>query len=89
MTKAEKIYTGLCVLFAALIVLGNLTYKKFITIGFEPFHIFQLSVGAILYPLTFLITNLIAELYNREKAKFCASFGLITNTNFQIKQYYE
>lgn len=79
MSNAEKIYTGLCVLFATLIVLGNLTYQKFVSIPILSIHVFQLSVGAILYPLTFLITDLISELHGKEKAKFCVSFGIVTN----------
>ncbi|MGL6187432.1 MAG: queuosine precursor transporter, partial [Holosporales bacterium] len=62
MTKDEKIYTGLSVLFTSLLVLGNLTYQKFIVIK-TPLHHFELSVGAVLYPLTFLLTDLITELY--------------------------
>jgi uncharacterized integral membrane protein (TIGR00697 family) len=79
MIRAEKIYTGLCILFATLIVLGNITYQKFVAIPILSIHLFQLSVGAILYPLTFLITDLISELYGKEKARFCVSFGILTN----------
>ena len=75
----QKIYTGLCVLFCLLIAIGNLTYQKFITLPILPFHTFQLSVGVILYPLTFFITDLIAEFYGKEKANFCVNFALLMN----------
>lgn len=79
MTNIEKIYTGLCVIFSVLIVVGNLTYQKFVTLPILPFHTFELSVGAILYPLTFLITDLIAEFYGKAKAQFCVRFAIAMN----------
>ena len=44
-----------------------------------PFHTFELSVGAITYPLTFLLTDLIAEFYGKSKANFCVKLALIMN----------
>ncbi len=79
MILSEKIYTGLCALFSVLLVIGNLTYQKFVSLP-VPFHTFELSVGAILYPLTFLLTDLIAEFYGKEKANFCVRFAIVMNT---------
>lgn len=79
MTKAEKVYTGLCGLFSIFIVLSNLTYQKFVVLPILPFHTFEISVGAILYPLTFLLTDLITEFYNKERANFCVKFAIIIN----------
>ena len=67
----DKIYTTICVLFAVLIVMGNMIYQKFVVLPILPFHTFELSVGAITYPLTFLLTDLIAEFYGKNKANFC------------------
>jgi uncharacterized integral membrane protein (TIGR00697 family) len=78
MTNNEKIYTGLCIIFTSLIVLGNLIYQKFVILQI-PFHKFELSVGAVLYPLTFLITDLITELYGKEKTRFCIRFAMFMN----------
>ena len=58
MTHTDKIYTGLCILFCMLIMLGNLTYGKFVSLSIPFIHSFELSVGAILYPVTFLINDL-------------------------------
>jgi uncharacterized integral membrane protein (TIGR00697 family) len=44
-----------------------------------PFHTFELSVGAILYPLTFLIADLMAEFYGKKSAKFCVRFSIVIN----------
>lgn len=79
MTATEKIYTGLCGLFSILIVLSNLTYQKFVALPILPFHTFEISVGAILYPLTFLLTDLITEFYSKERANFCVKFAIIIN----------
>lgn len=79
MTRDESIYTCLCVLFSVLIVMGNLIYQKFVSLPILPFHTFELSVGAILYPLTFLLTDLITEFYGKEKANFCVRLGVILN----------
>lgn len=79
MTKNESIYISLCVLFSVLIVMGNLIYQKFVSLPILPFHTFELSVGAILYPLTFLLTDLITEFYGKEKANFCVKLGISMN----------
>ena len=78
MSNSEKIYIGLCIFFVSLLVLGNMVYQKFVSLQL-PFHKFELSVGAILYPLTFLVTDLIVEFYGKEKAQFCVKLALFTN----------
>ena len=75
----DKIYTTLCVLFTMLVVVGNLIYQKFVFLPLFSFYTFELSVGAILYPLTFLLTDLIAEFYGKDKANFCVKLAIITN----------
>lgn len=79
MNREESIYTSLCVIFSVLIVVGNLIYQKFVSLPLLPFHTFELSVGAILYPLTFLLTDLITEFYGKEKASFCVKLGIFMN----------
>jgi len=79
MKRDESIYISLCILFSILIVMGNLIYQKFVSLHLLPFHTFELSAGAILYPLTFLLTDLITEFYGKEKANFCVRFGICMN----------
>lgn len=79
MPRDEVIYISLCALFSVLIVTGNLIYQKFVFLPLLPFHTFELSVGAILYPLTFLLTDLITEFYGKEKANFCVKLGIVMN----------
>ena len=75
----EKIYIFLCAAFSTVIITGNLIYQKFVYLPILPFHTFELSVGAILYPLTFLITDLIAEFYGKDKARFCVKLAISMN----------
>ena len=79
MTNSEKIYTVLCSLFSVLIVVGNLIYQKFISIDFLSLYTFELGAGAVLYPVTFLLTDLIAEFYGKEKANFCVKIAILMN----------
>lgn len=79
MPRSDKIYIALCAFFSVLLVLGNLIYQKFVYLPLLPFHIFELSVGAILYPLTFLVTILITEFYGKEKARFCVRIAVGMN----------
>lgn len=79
MTKSETVYTTLCVLFSVILVLGNLIYQKFVSINILYLTSIELSVGAILYPITFLITDLITEFYGKQKARFCIRMAIGMN----------
>ena len=79
MKSAEKIYVFLAVFFSILVVIGNLTYQKFVTLPVGYGIGFELSVGAMVYPLTFFISDLLAEFYGRERARFCVKLGIVMN----------
>ncbi|MCC8398996.1 MAG: queuosine precursor transporter, partial [Rickettsia endosymbiont of Platyusa sonomae] len=79
MQLQEKIYVFLCALFVVLIVVSNLVYQKFVYLPIFSIYTFELSVGAIFYPITFLITNLISEFYGKEKAQFCVRLATSIN----------
>jgi queuosine precursor transporter len=79
MPKQYKIFSTLCALFSILIILNNLTYQKFIVLSLPFIHTFEISVGAILYPLTFLINDLIAEFYGKTEAKYCVKLAICMN----------
>ena len=64
---ARKIYLYLAALFITSLVVSNLIFQKFIYwYPFEwnllGFTLFELSVGILPYPITFLITDLISEI---------------------------
>ena len=75
MTKPEKLYVFFCVFFSGLTVIGNVTYQKFVTLPLGEFYTFTLSVGAIVYPFTFLVMDLLTEFFGREKASFCITLS--------------
>ncbi len=79
MTALDKMYIVLCAFFSVLIVICNLTYQKFVYLPILPFHTFELSVGAILYPLMFMLTDLIAEFYDKKRANFCVRLAIAMN----------
>lgn len=79
MYKKDSIYVVLCVIFSVFIVLGNLIFQKFVVLNISSLFSFELSVGTILFPITFLLTDLIAEFYGKEKATFCVRLAILMN----------
>lgn len=73
---AEKLYLILAGLFVAALITGNLIFQKFFV--WNPFGLFefQLSVGIIPYPVTFLVTDIISEVYGRKRANRVVLAGL-------------
>ncbi|MCJ7800881.1 MAG: queuosine precursor transporter, partial [Candidatus Marinimicrobia bacterium] len=61
------------------LVTSNLIFQKFFT--WTPFGIytFELSVGILPYPITFLVTDLISELYGKKKADQIVISGLVAS----------
>lgn len=74
--QAERLYLVLAGLFIASLVAGNLIFQKFFSWDFFGIHIFELSVGILPYPLTFLITDLIAEIFGKKRANQVVLAGL-------------
>ena len=70
---ADRIYLILAALFIASLVTSNLIFQKFFY--WYPFNmevygvkLFEVSVGLLPYPLTFLITDILSEIYGKRKA---------------------
>ena len=63
----EQFYLILTGIFIASLVASNLIFQKFFTWNFLGIS-FELSVGIIAYPVTFLVTDLISELYGQKRA---------------------
>lgn len=83
-TKRESafiLYLILAALFIASLVTCNLIFAKFFF--WQPLEdipfIFELSVGIIPYPVTFLITDLISELFGRKRANQVVLAGLVAS----------
>ncbi len=76
---AYKIYLRLGALFIAALVASNLIFKKFFYWDFFGWHSFEISVGVLPYPITFLITDLISEIYGKKKANQVVISGMFAS----------
>lgn len=82
---AFKIYLFLGALFITALVVSNLIFQKFFY--WYPFGdvevfgapLFELSVGILPYPITFLITDLISEVYGKQKANQVVVAGIFAS----------
>ena len=81
---ARKIFLLLAALFITSLVVSNLIFQKFFywyPFGIEIFGVklFELSVGILPYPITFLITDLISEIYGKKKANEVVLVGIFAS----------
>ena len=81
---ARKIYLYLAGLFITSLVVSNLIFQKFfywypLDIKVFDNKLFELSVGILPYPITFLITDLISEIYGKKKAKDVVITGIFAS----------
>ncbi|WP_339838821.1 queuosine precursor transporter [uncultured Maribacter sp.] len=82
---AQRIYLYLGALFITSLVVSNLIFQKFIY--WNPFgdftvlgvSLFEVSVGILPYPITFLITDLISEIYGRKMANQIVTAGIFAS----------
>ncbi|MDA8595909.1 queuosine precursor transporter [Flavobacteriaceae bacterium] len=74
--STKTLYLILGAMFIAALVASNLIFQKFFY--WEPFgwFRFELSVGILPYPITFLITDLISEIYGQKKANKVVIAGI-------------
>ncbi|SNZ00958.1 queuosine precursor transporter [Flagellimonas pacifica] len=90
MTQKDKrtafsIYLYLGALFITSLVVSNLIFQKFfywnpfgdVTILGAP--LFEISVGILPYPITFLITDLISEIFGKKKANQVVVAGIFAS----------
>ena len=78
-SSAQLIYLILAALFIASLVTSNLIFQKFFY--WEPFGIyrFEISVGILPYPITFLITDILSEIYGKKKANQVVVAGIFAS----------
>lgn len=81
---ADTLYLFLAALFITSLVVSNLIFQKFfvwqpIDIAFFGVPLFELSVGILPYPITFLITDLISEIYGKKKANRVVVAGIFAS----------
>ena len=77
--QAQLIYLVLAALFIASLVTSNLIFQKFFY--WEPFGLyrFEISVGILPYPITFLITDILSEIYGKKKANQVVIAGIFAS----------
>ncbi|MBT8305391.1 MAG: queuosine precursor transporter [Maribacter sp.] len=82
---AYKIYLYLGAMFITSLVVSNLIFQKFFY--WKPFGelevfgapLFEVSVGILPYPITFLITDLISEIFGKKKANQIVTAGIFAS----------
>ncbi len=83
---AERIYLFLGAIFITSLVASNLIFQKFVY--WHPFgeeftlfgaSLFEISVGILPYPITFVITDLISEIYGKKRANQVVTAGIIAS----------
>ena len=81
---AKNIYLLLAGLFITSLVVSNLIFQKFfywypLDIKVLGNSLFELSVGILPYPITFLITDLISEIYGKKRANQVVITGIFAS----------
>ena len=76
MDRSVKLYIFLCSLFCTIVITGNLIFQKFVTVNILSLE-FELSVGVLLYPVTFLISDLTAEFYGNQHANHMIKMSVL------------
>ncbi len=78
MKRTENNYNLLCMIFAIALVTANCVASKVFSL---PFNLFgsavTLTAGAICYPISFLVTDIIGELWGETRAKSLVFHGFL------------
>lgn len=75
----ERVFLVLTAIFVSALVTCNLIFQKFFY--WEPFGLyrFEISVGILPYPVTFLVTDILSEIYGRKRANQVVVTGFIAS----------
>lgn len=81
---AQRIYLFLGAIFITSLVVSNLIFQKFFywypfNIEIFGFNLFEISVGVLPYPITFLITDLVSEIYGKKRANQIVIAGIFSS----------
>lgn len=74
-----RLYLVLTGIFIASLVSANLIFQKFFTWSPFGWYTFEISVGILPYPITFLCTDLISEMYGKKKADLVVVAGFVAS----------
>tara|TARA_R110001592_G_scaffold38516_1_gene126870 strand:- start:1419 stop:2105 length:687 start_codon:yes stop_codon:yes gene_type:complete len=78
-SSAQTIYLILAALFIASLVTSNLIFQKFFYWNPFGWYRFEISVGILPYPITFLITDVLSEVYGKKKANQVVIAGIFAS----------
>ncbi|MBI1386904.1 MAG: queuosine precursor transporter [bacterium] len=75
----ERVFLICAGIFIASLVTSNLIFQKFFI--WSPFglYTFELSVGILPYPITFLVTDIVSEIYGRKRADQIVVSGFVAS----------
>ncbi len=74
----DRLYLILAGIFVASLVTCNLIANKFVSIDLG-FKTFIVSAGILPYPLTFLVTDILSEIYGKKRASMVVLSGFIAS----------
>jgi len=78
--QALLIYIILGGIFISCLIACNLIFLKFFSIKINFLNVtFTQSVGLIAYPITFLITDVVSEIYGQKKANYLVLSGIVSS----------
>lgn len=77
--EVRLIYLVLGSMFIASLVVSNLIFQKFFSWNAFGWFTFDLSVGILPYPITFLITDVISEIYGQKNANKVVIAGIFAS----------
>ncbi len=83
MNFKEQFYIFLSAVFIASLVACNLIFQKFFMLDVH-YTVFVLSVGILTYPVTFLVTDVISEIYGKKKADTLVFSGFIASVFIMV-----
>lgn len=69
----QAIYQVICASFCVIVVISNILSAKMVTL---PFLALSIPAGLITYPLTFLLSDLVTEIFGAKKAKLMVYIAL-------------
>jgi uncharacterized integral membrane protein (TIGR00697 family) len=78
LSQARFLFLALSALFIAALITCNIIANKFVNIDLG-FKVFTISVGVLPYPITFLITDILSEIYGRKKTNAVVISGFIAS----------
>ena len=76
--SAQNIYLIFISLFITSLVVSNLIFQKFFHLTLLGFN-FELSVGIIFYPITFLVTDVVLEIFGKKRANQMVITGIFAS----------